>query len=104
MLDAVAPGLASSRNVSKKLPVAPSAKNQSSDGLVTPALSWPAAKVPAADEYIARPTMIGTALRLVSPADTSVAASPGSSSTWMVTRVFGATSTVRTIGGPDGSR
>ena len=67
--------------MSKKPPVAPSAKNQSSDGLVTPALSWPAAKVPAADEYIARSTMIGTPLRLVSTAETSMAPSPGCWST-----------------------
>ena len=67
--------------MSKKPPVAPSAKNQSSDGLVTPALSWPAANVPAADEYIARSTMIGTPFRLAITAETSVAASPGCSST-----------------------
>ena len=40
---AAAFGLAISTNMSKKAPVAPSAKNHSSDGLVTPALSWPAA-------------------------------------------------------------
>jgi hypothetical protein len=97
-------GLAISTNVSKK-PVAPSAKNHWSDGLVTPTLSWPAANVPVADAYIARSTMIGTAFRLSSTAETSVAASPGCSSTGMVARVLGATSISCSMGSaPPGSR
>ena len=41
---AVAPGLASSMNVVKKRPVAPSARNQLVDGAFTPADSWPPLK------------------------------------------------------------
>ena len=52
----------------------PSARNHDRAGLVTPALSWPAAKNwPPRVRYTARSTMIGTALVTVTIADTSVA-------------------------------
>ncbi len=76
----------------KNDPVAPSARNHRVCGAVTPALSWPPAKTCSGREkYIARSTMIGTLLSEWIAAETSVAASPGTSSTWMVWRLFAAT-------------
>jgi hypothetical protein len=81
----VVSGFASSRNVLKKLPVAPSAKNQCARGCVTPALSCPPRKgMPPVEKYIARSTMIGTPFMEWMSADTSVAPRPGSSSTGIV--------------------
>src|SRR5262249_3457031 len=85
-------GFASSRNGSKKLPVAPSAKNQWLAGCGTPALSWPPAKGwPGFEKYIARSAMIGTLFVDRIAADTSVAESPGSLLTGIVRRECGAT-------------
>src|SRR5581483_10115525 len=93
-------GLASSRNMSKKLPVAPSAKNQCPEGCVTPALSCPPANGSSGREkYIARSAMIGTLFNDVITAETSVAERPGSSSTEIVRRECAETAYVNTIGG-----
>ena len=82
-------GLASSIYIEKKPPVDPSARNQFSDGAVTPALLWPPlnALLPVL-RYIERSTMIGTPLVEVISADTSVARRAWSSwSTQMVKRL-----------------
>jgi hypothetical protein len=84
-------GFASRTKQSKNGPVAPSARNQSRAGAVTPAEPWPAANgCVGLVRYIARSTMIG--LVAVISADTSVfASSLPSSSTGMVFREFGST-------------
>src|SRR5581483_10049834 len=88
----VGSGFASSRNVSKKLPVAPSAKNQCALAAVTPALSWPPRNAsPSVLKYIARSTMMGTPLRDRMLAETSVSERPGSLSTQIVRRECAAT-------------
>ena len=62
--------------MSKKSPVAPSARNQLVAAAVTPALAWPAANTwPPTLRYIARSTKIGCVA--VIAADTSVSASSG---------------------------
>ena len=71
--------------------VAPSARNQSAVGAVTPALAWPALNItPPLSWYIARSTMIGqSGVSEVMTPDTSPEASRGSSPfTWIVFRVF----------------
>ncbi len=77
----------------KKLPVAPSARNQRGDGAGMAALSWPAPNAwPPALVYIARSAMIGTPLVTVITAEISALARPGSSPlTKMVRRLVGAT-------------
>jgi hypothetical protein len=79
-------------NRSKKLPVAPSARNHCTDGAVTPALLWPAANdCPARVAYIARSTMMGSVALMT--AETSVASSGGPSpSIGIVRRELGASS------------
>ncbi len=52
-LAAVVPGLMSRTKVVKKLPVAPSARNQSVAGAITPRDPWPALKI-GVPKYIAR--------------------------------------------------
>ena len=79
--------------------MAPSARNQSVAGAVTPALSWPAPNIcPWASRYIARSTMIGTPLVDRTMADTSVDASDGIRFTQMFCRLFGPTLYVLTTG------
>ena len=85
----VAPGLAINTNRSKNAPVAPSARNHSRAGAVTPALSCPAPNGwPGRLRYIARSATIGAVA--VITAETSVLASSGPmKSTGIVVRLCG---------------
>ena len=73
--------------MSKKPPVAPSAKNQRGFAAITPLPAWPAPKTCtgfAVSMYIARSTRIATSETML--AETSVASRPRTLSTGMVRR------------------
>ena len=98
------PGLASSRNVSKNAPVAPSAKNQDVAGAATPLATDPAANSsPGALRYIARSATMGRSLLIVVP-NSAAAIGPPSWLTHTVWRERGPMDRTALLGRPVGEQ